>query len=212
MNQPAPLDKWEILMIRACKRNNTSLARFRRILGIRCGLDRRYVDDGYVARFLMELVERLGYVSLSEFVLNLNSTEVWKFGRVAGCELDPNGSPIRHREKIITLCVGYLSGMAVIKLPGYHPSGRWRRRAGMTPEQANKARLAIVPRYLRSELGGDSELVLDSDWKLRARDRETGEDRMIDWGPRDVMESKLAAKKEAGADVWLLDEEGRKHK
>lgn len=124
----ASLDVWDTLMIRACKINRPSLGRFRRIMARRCGLRLEHVEDRFVADYLLEIVERLGLKTLRNFVWEMNPTELWKCGAPRGCEVDANGVPHRHREKVITLAASILRLTAVKKLPGLRSPSRFERR------------------------------------------------------------------------------------
>lgn len=123
----ASLDVWDSLMVRACKCNRPTLGRFRRIMARRCALRLEHVEDAYVARYFLQIVEEHKLTTLENFVWNLNPVEMWKYGAPKGCECDPNGVPYRHREKVITLAASILRLTPVAKLPGLRSPSRFAR-------------------------------------------------------------------------------------
>ncbi len=126
--EPAPLDIWESLMVRACKIKRPSLGRFRRILARRRAMEFLHIEDRYVADFLMEIVERYQLRDLRRFIWELNPTELWKCGAPEGCLCDPGqGVPIRHRERVIALCASIIRCTEVSKLPGLRSPSRFNK-------------------------------------------------------------------------------------
>lgn len=70
---------------------------------------------------------------------------------------------------------------------------------------------ARVPRQLRPALGGDTQSILPSDWRLFACAQSTGEDSLRDWGPEETMRRAMDFCHAYGMDVWLIDPDGNKH-
>lgn len=68
-----------------------------------------------------------------------------------------------------------------------------------------------VPRSHRPALGGDTQTVLPTDWKLHMCVQASGREALIDWGPEDVMRVELQKQFNANRDVWLIAPDGTKY-
>jgi hypothetical protein len=79
------------------------------------------------------------------------------------------------------------------------------------PEDQQHACCSLVVRQTRPRLGGDTQHVLDTDWRLRMCVRATGKEFQLDWGPEAFMRAAMARELERGRDVWLVAPDGTKH-
>jgi len=65
------VDKYEMLMIRACKQNTVRMSRLRRIAAIRNGVDKKYISNYNVVDILGTIVKDFKLCDLNMFILKI---------------------------------------------------------------------------------------------------------------------------------------------
>jgi hypothetical protein len=66
-------------------------------------------------------------------------------------------------------------------------------------------------RHLRPQLGGDTQRVLPTDWRLCMCVQSSGKEFLADWGPETVMREAMTRDFKRNRDVWLIAPDGTKH-
>lgn len=80
-----PIDKWQDLMIRACKHpSSRSIIRFQKILARRCWMKETEISLEYILSFLSEILETwvpsCFDTKLEEMIKAMMPSEQWRFG------------------------------------------------------------------------------------------------------------------------------------
>jgi hypothetical protein len=107
------LDAYDSLLVRECKREQPSMRRLRRIVGMRADLPVSFIRDSDVAARLLELVEATGLMDLRGFAEEIGHR--WRHMEVGGAPLDMTGDAVR-------VAASRLQGAPVNVLPGYRPT------------------------------------------------------------------------------------------
>lgn len=68
-----------------------------------------------------------------------------------------------------------------------------------------------MSRLERPKHGGNSQVILATDWRLGMCDQANGKDFLADWGPEPEIRAKMDRETARGADVWITDPDGVKH-
>lgn len=124
--EPKPLDVWDSLMVRACKIQEPSMGRFRRVFARRCALKLEHVYDIHIAAYMLELVERYQLRGLVDMMWELHpSRSMWH------CPpkdmITDEGEPTNWESKMITICASIIGGTPVDKLPGLRSPSLFNR-------------------------------------------------------------------------------------
>jgi hypothetical protein len=123
------LDVWESLFIRVCKSNSANVRKFRRLLSWRNGLELRYVEDMWVAEFLVDIISKFQFMGLRGFIVMMHPSQKWKYGcNTAGCEDE-------YTATVIAAACSVLRHIRVEYLPGYRRRSRSRRDLPTSPKQ-----------------------------------------------------------------------------
>jgi hypothetical protein len=113
------MNKYDNLIIRACKSNGDTVRRLKKIYGWAYAIDVEYVHFGDLAHYLFEIVEKYNPISSMDLARAINPSEVWKTGAPNGCG---------YWEGVVFVLASRLRLTEIGKLPEYRASARWRKR------------------------------------------------------------------------------------
>lgn len=132
------LDKWELLLVRHCKKNKVGMRSFKRILGWRCAVRANYIDDYFVMESLLNIILKFGLMdftpnsyygnSILSFIQDLSPSKDGWFGKVDRWikDKDKPKSPEEHfYGRIIQVLVSRLALTEVKKFNGSYTSPTW---------------------------------------------------------------------------------------
>jgi hypothetical protein len=113
------MNKYDNLVIRACKSNGDTVRRLKKIYGWIYAIHPSYVRDGDLAHYLIEVIRKHDPISHIDLVRAINPAEVWKAGAPSGCG---------YWEGVVYALASRLRLTEIAKLPEYRASARWRKR------------------------------------------------------------------------------------
>jgi hypothetical protein len=120
------LELWELMMIRACKKNRYSTRTLRRIYGASRALYLEHTPIEYATRGLMDIITKYGLVKdMHDFIVNIDHkrTGFW----YAACQ-NREQYAMSFKEAFLLECASLIAMTPVNKFPNYHPPARFRNR------------------------------------------------------------------------------------
>jgi hypothetical protein len=121
------LELWELMMIRACKKNKYSTRTLRRIYAASRALPLSYTPIEYATNGLMEIITKLGLVrDWHEFIVDIDHrrTGFW----YVSCK-DKEKYQMPFNEAFLLACASLIATTRVSEIPGYPIPARFRNRA-----------------------------------------------------------------------------------
>ena len=111
------MDKWELLAIRICKRNDKQYQMLRRLSARRCQISLKFVNDEYMALWLLDISEKFDNKQLSVKKL----IREWS---VVPHSVVPH-SIIRH---ILNCVISHIALTKIKDIPEYKSKAFWRNK------------------------------------------------------------------------------------
>ena len=121
---PETIDPYDQLLVRACKMENPSFVRLKRIVARRCGRRPDQLEEVWVAAQLVEILEKFKVIGLAGFIPKLHESEKLRNTcDTRGCE-DP------FTASVVAASCRVLSTAMIDKFPGYRLRSKIRRKHG----------------------------------------------------------------------------------
>lgn len=121
------LETWELLMIRACKKNGRPIRTLRRIYGASRKIALEHTSVEYATNGLMEIITKLGLVrNWHDFIVEIDHrrTAFWH----TSCA-DREAYTVPFNQAFLEQCVSLLRLTEVSKIPGYRSPRKFRDMA-----------------------------------------------------------------------------------
>lgn len=106
------MDKWDNLLIRACKKRG-NIEIFRRILARRCGMGKHFIDDYFIAEKLMSIVQRYNNKDAFHLLFECSPEQAWRFITAQNQPTD------NYWHRVIRVAASILKLTEVKKFPDY---------------------------------------------------------------------------------------------
>lgn len=82
------INKWDILLVRACKSKRASIEYLRRYKSKRCGVKMNFIEDHFILEDLLRLIQKYDLSGMQELIFMTHPDQYWRYGFEPKAETD----------------------------------------------------------------------------------------------------------------------------